>query len=68
MFASGEEKAQAITRGKDLIAQQIFEALQKRDFGSWFATGDWDAFISADEDAPSESQILNQIKNLFKLN
>jgi len=68
MFSSGEDKAQAITRGKDLITQQIFEALQKRDFAKWFATGEWDAFISADEMAPSESEILVQIKNLFKLN
>ena len=68
MFASGEDKVQAITRGKDLIAEQILSALSKRDFATWFATGDWDSYISADEDAPSREEILNQIKNLFKLN
>lgn len=51
----------------NLIANQIHSAISTKTFFDWYNSGDWDKFISGDENAPSYFEIIEQIKKLFKL-
>ena len=57
-----------IESDSDKQANQIHDALMSMKFYNWYTTGNWDKYISSDEEAPSHFEIIKQIKELFKIN
>lgn len=50
-----------------LIAEQIHTAIMSKMFYRWYTSGKWDLYISGHPDASSYDEIIQDIKDLFKL-
>jgi len=49
------------------LVSQILNAIRSQKFFDWYNTGNWDKYISGDDDAPSYPDIVKDIKSLFKI-
>lgn len=50
-----------------IVAEQIHTAIMSNKFYNWYSSGKWDLYISGHPDACSYFEIIEDIKDLFKL-
>jgi|LauGreDrversion4_2_1035121.scaffolds.fasta_scaffold3644886_2 hypothetical protein len=50
-----------------IVAEQIHTAIMSKMFYRWYTSGKWDLYISGHPDACSYDEIIEDIKDLFKL-
>jgi hypothetical protein len=50
-----------------IVAEQIHTAIMSKMFYRWYTSGKWDLYISGHPDASSYDEIIQDIKDLFKL-
>jgi len=68
MLSTESQKVKAKEDVATLIAEQIHTAIMSKKFYHWFNSGKWDLYISGYPEAPSYFDIIEDIKDLFKLN
>lgn len=67
MLSTESQKDKAKEDVSKLIAEQIHTAIMSNKFYRWYTSGKWDLYISGHPDAVSYSEIVDDIKDLFKL-